>query len=113
MITEQDLQSAIAECIGERNPNANTCIKLAAYYTIMDNLYPKEEDVLPQRYSFAAMPELPRHVEEVSYQSDTEFSEVIRGKNTDDVLAVMDELMTTLKVVIPRLYDGVLGKLKE
>ena len=38
MITEKDLMEAIAECQGQRNPNANTCIKLAAYYTILNNL---------------------------------------------------------------------------
>ena len=36
MITEQDLLEAIAECQGQRNPNANTCIKLAAYYIILE-----------------------------------------------------------------------------
>ena len=40
MITEQDLQEAIAECQGERHPNANTCMKLAAFYTIKNELYP-------------------------------------------------------------------------
>ena len=44
MITEKDLQDAIAECQGERKPNANTCIKLAAYFTIYDHLFPKEAD---------------------------------------------------------------------
>ena len=34
MITEMDLQEAIAECQGKRNPNADTCIKLAAFYII-------------------------------------------------------------------------------
>ena len=40
MITEQDLQAAIAECEGVRNPTSNTCLKLAAYYTIKDKMYP-------------------------------------------------------------------------
>ena len=56
MITEQDLLSAIAECQGERNPNANTCIKLAAYYTILDNIRPpKETAEQPHAYSFAPL----------------------------------------------------------
>ena len=47
MITEKDLQDAIAECQGERKPNANTCIKLAAYFTIYDHLFPKEAAFFP------------------------------------------------------------------
>ena len=31
MITEHDLKEAIAECEGNRNPDARTCIKLAAH----------------------------------------------------------------------------------
>lgn len=38
MITDQALQEAIAECNGKKNPDANTCMKLAAYYTIRDHL---------------------------------------------------------------------------
>lgn len=34
MIKLEDLEEAIAECQGQRNPNADTCIKLAAFYTI-------------------------------------------------------------------------------
>ena len=44
MITEKDLRAAIAECQGARNPNASTCIKLAAFYTILNNLYPEQKE---------------------------------------------------------------------
>ena len=37
MITRKDLIEAIEKCQGQKNPNANTCIKLAAYYTILDH----------------------------------------------------------------------------
>jgi hypothetical protein len=50
MITEKDLKEAIAECEGERNPNANTCIKLAAFYTILDNMYGEKTEI-PNNYS--------------------------------------------------------------
>ena len=43
MIKEEDLQEAIAECQGVRNPNANTCLKLASYYTILDHTKEEEE----------------------------------------------------------------------
>lgn len=101
MIKEQELKEAIAECQGQRNPNASTCIKLASYYTILDHI--QEEEPMP-RYSYA-MPET------AAYDSGTEFSDRIQGMDMNDVLAVMDELMTTLLVVNPRLYAGVMRKL--
>ena len=98
MITEKDLQAAIAECQGQRNPNASTCIKLAAYYTITNELYGN-----PPTYSYASGV--------IEYTSDTEFGQLIRGKDPVEVLAVMDELMDTIHVLNPKLYASVLRKL--
>lgn len=108
MITERDLEQAIAECQGERNPNANTCIKLAAFYTIRSKMFgkPAEEPVAAQGYSYAAGPT-------IDYSSDTEFSQIITGRDPADVWPVMDELMSTLYVLMPKLYDSVLRKLQE
>ena len=110
MITEHDLEQAIAECQGERNPNANTCIKLAAFYTIKNELYGKAEQVertpsLPS-YSYATGPT-------IDYSSETEFSQIINGKDPSKVWPVIDELMDTIKVLMPRLYDGVMKRLQE
>lgn len=103
MITEQDLREAIAECQGERNPNANTCIKLAAYYTILREM--TEPPEYPVRYS-AAAPQL-------SIDSDSEFSQLVNGRDPDEVMTLMDELMQTLFVVNPRLYASVIRKLED
>lgn len=109
MITEQDLQAAIAECKGQRSPNASTCMKLASYYIIHDKLFGgSEEDIQKNSgYSFASKSQ----VDEVTYLSDTEFADAIYGMDTGKVLAVMDELMTVLQVTNKRLYDGVMRKL--
>ena len=113
MITEQDLEQAIAECQGERNPNANTCIKLAAFLTIKKEMFGEQDHfaedgkMVPQ-YSYAAEPQVE---EPIDYQSDTEFGQAIDGKNWDDVLPVIDELMSTLKVLHRRLYDAVMRRL--
>lgn len=110
MITEQDLQEAIAECLGQRNPNANTCIKLAAYYTIQQNLFPGTEkgNVAPS-YSFAAPPV--EQIERVMLNSDSEFSQAVNDRDVNEIMPIIDELMDTLKVINPRLYAGVLRKL--
>lgn len=110
MITEKDLQEAIAECQGKRNPNANTCIMLAAFLTIQKEMFGKQEEELPQMPSYSYSP---APVGEVTYSSDTEFSQAIQGMDVDNLLKIMDELMTTLSVVNPRLYAGVMRKVME
>lgn len=108
MITENDLRQAIAECQGERNPNANTCIKLAAFYTIQDHM----NGVPDSSASFAAAPEsLP--CEGITYQSNTDFSRAVYGKNADDVLAVVDDLMDALQALCPRLYRNAMRHFNE
>ena len=106
MITERDLQEAIAECEGQRNPNAGTCMKLAAYYTILNQKNGSQVDDI-NKYSFSSGLASP-----IEYFSDTEFSEVIHGRELNEVFQVIDELMTTLQIVNPRLYDGVMRKLQ-
>jgi hypothetical protein len=102
MITEQDLREAIAECEGQRNPNASTCMKLAAFYTIRNEMFPDGGTGRDApRHSFAAGP---------PEDGGSAFLEAARGK---DVTAVMDELMSTLEVIQPRLYDGVMRKIRE
>lgn len=109
MITEQDLQEAIAECIGVPHPNANTCIKLAAFYTIKRELYGEAEQTTMSTYSYA----LPRQESEKEFESDTEFGQAISGKSRHDVWMVIDDLMSTLQIINPRLYDSVIRKINQ
>ena len=107
MITEQALEEAIAECKGERNPNANTCVKLAAYLNLKEKLYPSGQETeakpIMNEYSYAAEPD---------YRSDTEFSRLIQGKTLEELMPILDELMETIRVLNPRLYNGALRKLQ-
>lgn len=127
MITEKDLQEAIAECQGERNPNANTCIKLAAFYTIRDHLFPEEAEQLtkqpvssqigdsgfemPSAYSYAPPPD---EVETtINYYSDTEFGRLIDGRKASEIWPVVDELVSeAVQTINPRLYAAFLRKIK-
>lgn len=110
MITLHDLETAIAKCQGDSHPDVNTCIKLAAYYTIKRAMY--EEAPEPSAgYSFAAPPVEP--IETVDYLSDSEFSRAVDGKPLSEVWPVIDELMTTLQIINPRLYAGVLRQLEK
>lgn len=96
MITRKDLIDAIEKCQGQKNPNANTCIKLAAYYTILD--YTPEDT----GYSYASKP-----------LSNSEFMRIIKSKNMDDVLLVIDEMMEELQAVAPKLYYETMERLNN
>lgn len=111
MITEQDLVEAIAECQGQRNPNANTCIKLAAYYTILNNIKEKpsaqEESKEVERlpvYSYSAG-------NVIEYEGESQFAKAINGKTTEEIIPLIDELMQTLQVVNPPLYKSVMRRI--
>lgn len=107
MITEQDLLEAIAECQGQKNPNANTCIKLAAFLTIQKELFgePSTKGEFTGAYSFAGS------TSDILYSSNTEFGQAILHRDVNDVLATIDELMSTLQVVNPKLYNSVMRRI--
>lgn len=108
MITKQDLLEAIAECQGQRNPNANTCVKLAAYHIILDHM----DDDKAEKYSYSSAPSIPQiSIPTVEYWSDTEFGRAVNGKSVEEVLPLVDELMQTIQVLQPKLYDAVMRKL--
>ena len=106
MITERDLREAIAECEGCRNPSASTCIKLAAYYTILNNLKQESKNDLPDDgYSFQSGPSLKF--------SDTEFSKIIQNKGIERCFPVIDEIMSALLVCNPKLYNSAVRQLED
>ena len=113
MITEKDLTEAILECQGKRNPDASTCIKLAAFYTIKEHLFPDAAPVAetPQMYSFAAGPEEPEPAW-INYQSGTDFSRLIDGRDPYQIWPIIDELVSAVQLTQPRLYNSFLRKLE-
>ena len=119
MITEQDLQASIAECQGERNPNANTCIKLAAFYTIKEHLFPKDQNggnherfwSSQDHYSYAPAPDQNPYT--ISLSSGTEFARVIEGRDPEEIMPLMDEAMTLLHSVYPACYNAIMKQLQQ
>lgn len=110
MITEQDLKEAIAECQGVKNPKADTCIKLAAFYTIYDHLYPQKQEEISM-YSYQAPPA--EDIEKtIDYYSDTEFGQAIDGKDATEIWEIMDDLMSALQLLNPSLYANAMRKIK-
>ena len=99
MLSKRDLDEAIREC--ENAPvNYQNCEKLATFYTIHDHLYNTAPGVLT----------VERDV--IGDYGDSEFMTAVRGKTSQEVWELMDELMETLQAINPRLYNGVMRKLK-
>lgn len=111
MLSENDLICKIAEYRCRDTITESDCVKLAAFLTIRDCLYPQEEHG-DQQYSFSDGNG--NKVENtVDYNSDKEFFQIANGMDADKVWKVVDELMETLQVINPRLYAGVIRKLQE
>ena len=108
MIREDDLREAIAEMQGQKNPNAQTCIKLAAYYTILDHITGNDPGPIPV---YREMSSYSAGSSAIEYEGESDFAKAIKGRDPSDVWPVMDELMTTIQVIHPRLYTGVMAKL--
>ena len=111
MITERDLLEAIAECQGQRNPNATTCVKLASYYTILNQMKTSEQTEVPEmpKYSFAPPPT----ADAITGLGDSEFSQAVEGKTIEEIWPVMEELMEVIEATNIGLYHGVIRKLKK
>ncbi len=99
MLTKRELLNAIKE-LEDSTPTYEKCKKLVTFYTLYDYMYaePKNETV---------------EEKVVGAYGESEFMSVIKGMSCDKVWEVMDELMSTLKVLNPNLYEGVLVKLAE
>ena len=108
MITAHDLDSAIAECHGKPHPDAKTCIMLAAFYTIKREMLGEGKDA-ELAYSFASAPEVTTGID---YPGESEFAQAIRGQEPDKVWEVVDELVSTIQVIQPRLYYAFMRKVQ-
>ena len=82
--------------------------KLATLYTIKNQMIRTEQKQPEpvQTYSLAAAPE------PTGRYGDSEFLREIEGRDMEDVLQVMDDLMDTLQVANPRVYNGVMRKIR-
>ena len=99
MITEHDLREAIAECEGSRNPNSATCVKLAAYYSLLD----RKSNHFEPGYSGVSQVPIP--------YSNSPFSQLVESVGIENAFPVIDDLMETLYVINRPLYESVMAKI--
>lgn len=116
MITEYDLKEAISELQGHRNPTSTDCIKLAAYYTILNNMsdsaYGETRSISDgQSYSRAEHPAISEYIQ---YDfTNAALAEQLNGCTADKAFALLDDLMNAVKVTNPELYRFAVRKLNE
>lgn len=106
MYTKVELLDAIDELNGGKHTIQN-CERLAAVYTVLNNLYPAEiMQQFESGYSGSAGETT------VSNHGNSEFLSLVSGLDADKAWLMMDELMVTLQVLNPQLYRQVINKLK-
>ncbi len=118
MITERDIDQAIAECRADRDPDAWTCMRLAAFLTIKAQLFGNPEQLRRETFEMpmirgASMAEGPQTSAEeiVEYESGTEFGKAIDGKRAAQIWPVLDEAMSILQTMHPKLYNAIIKRL--
>lgn len=99
MITENELKKAIHYCQGLDDPNANDCIKLAAYMTILDHTESEKKEQSPPGYSFSAKP------------SNAKLAKALENRSVDEIIGLIDELLEAVEVHNPRLYRSFISEL--
>lgn len=98
MINKEDLLDAITEC--EREPkNYHDCEKLATFYTIFDHLFSHTEPIIKQTKETV-----------VGDYGDTEFLQIIKGRNPKECWLLIDDLLEALQVLNPNLYRNFINK---
>ncbi len=102
MISQKDLEKEIREL--ENAPESyRTYEKLAVLRAIYNDYYAEPEMFMPMTADSGRVARI----------SETEFSKAVEGVNTQKAWELMDELMTTLQVINPRLYNSVMRKINE
>lgn len=86
--------------------------KLANLYTIRDRMDRQERTPYEAAYSASAEPATDKYSLVVGDYGDSDFLRTVYGKDQADAWAVMDDLMDTLHTVNPRVYEGVMRKIR-
>lgn len=94
MISKEEIDRTILE-LEEKDTTFATCERLAWLYVVRDHL----------SGMMLARPVL------LQAGAESEFLQAACGKDSEKVWAVMDDLMSTLRVVNPRAYESVMRRI--
>ena len=87
--------------------------KLANLYTIRNQIrQQRNETEAPVIASYSAGPAENNGAYTIDAYGDSDFLRAIEGHRPADIWSIMDELMDTLQVANPRVYNGVMRKIR-
>lgn len=87
--------------------------KLANLYTIRNQIRQQQNGAeTPAIASYSADPAETNGAYTIDAYGDSEFLRAIEGRRPADIWSIMDELMDTLQVANPRVYNGVMRKIR-
>lgn len=101
MISIEQINGEIAT-LEEEKPTHVIMQKLANLYIVRDHIVINSQPVTP----VVSKPILP------DLGSKSEFAELVSGKDILEVMEIIDELMVTLQVINPKLYNSVIQRIK-
>lgn len=85
--------------------------KLANLYTIRDRM-DRQERPMAYETSYSATPAVTEEHSVIDDYGDSDFLRTVYGKEQGAVWSIMDDLMDTLHTVNPRVYEGVMRKIR-
>ncbi len=100
MLTKRELVNAIREC-EEAPVSYQNCQRLATFYLIYDHMFPPERQSAVRTETF------------IDTYGQSDFLLSVSGKSSEKVWNIMNELMSTLQAVNPKLYEGVLQEIYD
>lgn len=88
--------------------------KLANLYTIREQIRQQQNETTeaPAIASYSAGPAENNGAYTIDAYGDSDFLRAIEGRRPEDIWSIMDELMDTLQVANPRVYNGVMRKIR-
>lgn len=102
----KEIEWAISELENQESSKGNYAL-LAALYICRDKMRGGGDYAMS--YASAPIP----HEESIPQYGTSEFLQVVSGVDSKSAWSIMDELMETLRVVNPKVYESVLRKLRN
>lgn len=109
MISKDEIDRAILEHEAKDTTYAN-CERLAWLYIVRDHITPSEQKDTANAIDKITYEAVPNDVLNVA--GDSDFIKAVNGKPTQKVFSTLNELLQTIYVLNPKLYDAVLESIK-
>ena len=96
MISKDELDKTILE-LEMRDTTFANCAKLADLYTVRDHITSQEQ----------------KQPHPLNISGDSEFLQAVNGKDSQAMWLIMDDLMDTVRITAPRVYNSVMRRVNS